>query len=209
MPLIEPTDHPRDPLKKSPSLPKPALVESPTPPANLAIEDVDGIPTFVEKSATIQPVPQPPASPVQPVQKHEEQLLKVEVRKTSVPSTDGKKLTVSDVRKPPHLVGPIEELQTFSLKDFRRISANPIQAASKIFDKVQALEKESLPKKMEAIDAWKRSEVNQMYIEIGKESFGKGVPIAKAIELRKSVGKDFLTESEFDALLDLNTMLRQ
>ncbi len=230
LPLTEPTAKPIESLKEPPiHLPiieekppvpkespppppppsKPAPVESPTAPAGLAIEEVDGIPTFVEKSATIQSAPQPPPSSVQPIQKHEKQLLKVEVRKASMPSTDGKKLTVSDVRKPPHLVGPIEELQTFSLKDFRRISANPIQAASKIFDKVQALEKESLPKKMEAIDAWKRSEVNQMYIEIGKESFGKGVPIAKAIELRKSVGKDFLTESEFDALLDLNTMLRQ
>ena len=202
-PLPPPPPAPKPTPVAPPPQPKPPLVKSLTPPANLAIEEVDGIPTLVEKSAA--PLPQPP---LQPVQKQEAQTLKVEVRKTQSSSEENKKLSISDVKKAPHLVGPIEELQTFSLKDFRRISANPVQAANRIFDKIQSLEKESLPKKMEAIDAWKRSEVNQLYIEIGKESFGKGVPIAQAIEQRKNAGKEVLSEQEFDALLDLSTMLR-
>ncbi len=211
IPKSQPPPSPKPKLTPVAPPSPPSLVTSPEPqaPATLSIEDVDGIPTLVEKSATISPLPKPISQPpLQPVQKQETQTLKVEVRKTQSSSEESKKLSISDVKKAPHLVGPIEELQTFSLKDFRRISANPVQAANRIFDKIQSLEKESLPKKMEAIDAWKRSEVNQLYIEIGKESFGKGVPIAQAIEQRKNIGKEYLSEQEFDALLDLSTMLR-
>lgn len=223
LPVIEAAPLPQPPPTKIPLAPKPAPppkpIESVKPlptkppvvqqkaPAGLAIEEVDGIPTFVENKVSSSTPPPRPA--VQPVAKQESHVIKVEVRKTQTQPSDQKKLSITDIKKPPHLVGPIEELQSFTLKDFRRISANPIQAATRIFDKIQMLEKESLPKKMEAIAAWKRSEVNMLYIEIGKESFGKGMPIAAVIEQRKTAGKDFLTEAEFDALLDLNTMLRQ
>lgn len=213
LPLIEelPKQSTPKPPTPSPASPPPVQQQPPKAPTNLAIEEVDGIPTFVEK-ASMPAKPMPPPPPARPTSmaplKQESTTLKVEVRTSPPQTTEQKKLNVSDVKKAPHLVGPIEELQTFTMKDFRRISANPVQAASRIFDKIQSLEKESLPRKMEAIDAWKRSEVNQLYIEIGKESFGKGVPIAQAIEQRKAAGKEYLSEAEFDALLDLNTMLR-
>lgn len=219
IPLIE--EKPQPPLTPKPTppppspQPKPALVKPSPPPLSatpspvltppsalkkLAIEEVDGIPMLVDKpvAQTSKPTSQQVKQDITP--------LKVEVRST--PPAMAKAISVTDVKKAPHLVGPIDELQSMSLKDFRRMSADANMAAHRIRDKIQTLEKESLTKKMEAIEAWKRSEVNQLYIEIGKESFGKGVPIAQAIQQRKSAGLPYLEESEFDALLDLNTMLR-
>lgn len=194
LPLIKPTAQPRVEVA-------PKLEEQRQTTANkLAIEEIDGIPMLVDKSSMQAPKPTGQST------KQDITPLKVEVRST--PPATAKAISVTDVKKMPHLVGPIDELQSMSLKDFRRMSADASAAARRIRDKIQTLEKESLPKKMEAIEAWKRSEVNQLYIEIGKESFGKGVPIAQAIQQRKSAGLPYLEESEFDALLDLNTMLR-
>lgn len=206
LPLIKSEAQPR--AEVAPKLPKakedevaPKLEEQRrTASKKLAIEEIDGIPMLVDKPAgQISKITSQPA-------KQNITPLKVEVRST--PPAMAKAISVTDVKKTPHLVGPIDELQSMSLKDFRRMSADASAAARRIRDKIQTLEKESLSKKMEAIDAWKRSEVNQLYIEIGKESFGKGVPIAQAIQQRKNDGLPYLEEVEFDALLDLNTMLR-
>ena len=95
-----------------------------------------------------------------------------------------------------------------TLKDFRRLSADPQEAIRRIMQKVSLLEKDSVSKKMDGIQAWKESDVSKLYMEMAQESFGKGIPMAQVIASRQAAGKDALTEAEFDAMVDLNESMR-
>lgn len=116
------------------------------------------------------------------------------------------KKPIPDVKAPPRLVGPIDELRALTIKDIRRISEDPAVATQKIAEKINALGKESLSKKAEAINAWKGSPVYQLYLTVGQMNLGGDM--AKIMDERKTGGKEYLTPKEFDALLDLNEKLR-
>ncbi|MDO8571864.1 MAG: hypothetical protein Q7R79_04255 [bacterium] len=154
-----------------------------------SIEEIDGVPTFIEKKEVVA---------------HEPRKIPVTVRSTPQQSA---KPAMADV-KGPRLVNPIEELRIMTLKDFRRLSSDPMEAVKRLHQKVQLLEKESFTKKQAAIDAWHESEVNKLYMEIGKESFGKGLDIQQVITNQQAQGKQTLSAQEFDALVELNEMMR-
>jgi len=144
----------------------------------------------------------PPASP--PSAMKGAQRIPVQVR----PGSTVGKVPMSDVKAPPRLLDAVGELRVMTIKDFRRLSPNPAEAASKVTAKIQLLEKDSYTKKMAGIEAWKENEVSQLYRDIGKESFGAGFKVGDVIEKRKNEGKPYLTQEEFEALLDLNENLR-
>lgn len=193
----------------------------PQSPPRLAIEEVDGVPTFVERKEGDISTPQPPvvrqvpaqraSSPVRPSRPDTHsgpQPIKVIVEQTSTSAARPSfRPSLSDVRST-KLVDGIEELRILSLKDFRRLSPDPTDAIKRIYQKILAFEKESMTKKVAAIDAWKESEVNRLYVQMGQESFGSGKSMTQVNEARTAAGQPVLTEQEFDALLDLNEMLR-
>ncbi len=110
--------------------------------------------------------------------------------------------------KRPQVLDPVEELHAMTLQDFRRLSQDPKEAVQKVYQKIMLLEKESFTKKTAGLENWRDNEVNKLYLQMGRESFGKGVSMQEVIEQRKKVGQDFLVEPEFDALLELNGLLR-
>lgn len=118
------------------------------------------------------------------------------------------KVSFVDIKTAPRLVDTIEELRIFTLKDFRRLSEDPLNAASRIYDKIQAMERESFTKKLAAIQAWRENEINALYVQIGQEALLKGKSITSVIEQLKSEGRPYLTEQEFDAILELNERVR-
>lgn len=118
------------------------------------------------------------------------------------------KVSFSDIKTSPRLIDTIEELRIFTLKDFRRLSEDPMNSASRIYDKIQGLEKDSFTKKIAAISAWRESEVNILYVQIGQEALLKGKSITSVIDQLKAEGKEYLTEQEFDAVLELNERIR-
>ncbi|MBI2484319.1 hypothetical protein HYV71_04000 [Candidatus Uhrbacteria bacterium] len=152
--------------------------------------------------------PAPLVSPIQPLpsamQGKDVKRIPVQIR----PGSTVGKVPVSDVKAPPRLLDAVEEMRVITLKDFRRLSPNPEEAAGKILKKFALIEKDSYTKKMSCIAAWKENEVSRLYQEIGKESFGAGVNIADVIEKRKAAGKPYLTAEEFEALLELNEQIR-
>jgi len=103
--------------------------------------------------------------------------------------------------------GPIDELRILTLEDWRRWGDSN-EAAKNIKDKIDLLGEESLEKKSKAIEAWKQSEIYNLYLEIGKESINKGKSIKEVIEDRKKQNKPTLTQEEFNAILDLSQELR-
>jgi len=115
---------------------------------------------------------------------------------------------MEEIKPRMRISGPIEELRFMTLEDWRRFG-RPEAAVSKIEEKVNLLAEESLLKKAEAIKAWKQSEINQLYLEIGRESIdGGNASLNLIIEKRKNETRSFLTAEEFNAIAELNQRLR-
>jgi hypothetical protein len=118
------------------------------------------------------------------------------------------KPVITGVKKKERVIGPIDEFSEITLTTFRRLSADPTEAAQKIMDKIRSLEKESYLKRATAIQNWRKSEVYNLYLNLGKESMEKNLSIDKIIE-QKIIGKEkVLTKKEFSAITDLNKKLR-
>ncbi|MBI4652629.1 hypothetical protein HY750_00005 [Candidatus Kuenenbacteria bacterium] len=106
------------------------------------------------------------------------------------------------------LMGPIEELKNFSLNEFRKLGNTAQESIQGIEEKINILEKDSLFKKAEGIKAWQNSEINKLYLEIGRASLEKNIPISKVIDERINNNLLTLTIDEFEAITDLNRRLR-
>ncbi len=219
------------PATSTPAAPSSTNAQIPTP-TNLAaratvmaIEEIDGIPTIVERPAGSLPHSDSSrghATPLMPrprqqqnmAQRFERPGAKAQGQGTAINVRQGVgdvspyKVSVADVTFTPTLVDPVQELKLFTVRDFRRLSKDPRQASKRIFQKIKLLEQESQTKKANGIQAWKESEVAKLYAEIGSESFGKGLPLDTVIASRRQAGKETFTEEELDALLELNEMLR-
>ncbi|PIS04945.1 MAG: hypothetical protein COT81_03660 [Candidatus Buchananbacteria bacterium CG10_big_fil_rev_8_21_14_0_10_42_9] len=121
---------------------------------------------------------------------------------------EAKKSKPSIFKKKAKLTGPVEELQSFDLVEFRRLSPNPNDAVQKIQDKIETLGKESFTQKLNGIKAWKSSPINQMYVNLGHESISQKRSITDIINTRESKSIPTLSEDEFKAIMDLNMKLR-
>ncbi|MFA5175549.1 MAG: hypothetical protein WC430_04005, partial [Patescibacteria group bacterium] len=114
---------------------------------------------------------------------------------------------MEEIKVTPRVSGPIEELQGITLQDWRRWG-NSEQAVQKIKEKIDLLGEESLVKKSEGIKAWKESEINKLYLDIGTESIDKGISVSEVIALRQKENRKTLNEEEFDKVVELNQNLR-
>lgn len=108
----------------------------------------------------------------------------------------------------PVIMGPVEELAHFSITEFRRLDADPTQAAEKIIKKIQLLEQESLLKRAQGVEAWKTSPLNQLYVRVGTRSFERTMAIEQAIQEMKHAGEEVMTPEEFHAIASLNRRIR-
>lgn len=115
---------------------------------------------------------------------------------------------IVDIKTPPKTLGPVEEIKSLNLHDFRRLSATPQEAIEKVKEKIELLEEESITEKARGIKAWQQSEIYQLYLDIGNESMNKGISVKEVIASRTMEGRSYLTEEEFKAVGDLNKNLR-
>ncbi|MBI4599731.1 hypothetical protein HY732_02310 [Candidatus Uhrbacteria bacterium] len=159
-------------------------------------------PQLTPKPSTLAPSTAPPLKP----ETYNLKPIPIPVTVRATPTAGAPKTKVADVKAAPRLVGVIDEIRALTIKDFRRLSQDPKESVKRIYEKIQALEKQSLTKKAEAIKAWKESDVYALYLEIGQINIG--VDMNKLVEERKTAGKEYLTAEEFDALLELNEKLR-
>ncbi|MBI2644831.1 hypothetical protein HYW94_01480 [Candidatus Uhrbacteria bacterium] len=173
----------------------PAQTQKPEP------ESISAPQTLQELSTGVMPHGQPASGGLF------SNIFHIPVSVKSAPPQPGK-VSFSDVRRSPRLVDTIEELKILTLKDFRRLSEDPLNAASRIYDKIQAMERESFTKKLTAIAAWRENEINMLYVQIGQTALIKGKSITSVIDQLKAEEKPYLTEQEFDAVLELNERIR-
>ena len=63
-------------------------------------------------------------------------------------------------------------------------------------------------RRSQGIEAWRNSETYQLYLEIGQRSLERGMQIKQLIDEYTSQSKPTLLLDEFEAISDLNRMLR-
>ncbi|MEW6610179.1 MAG: hypothetical protein AB1352_00920 [Patescibacteria group bacterium] len=115
--------------------------------------------------------------------------------------------TVTDVRTFRRVMGPIDELKTMTIEDFRRLGATAPMMAAKVVEKIELLADESLLKRNEGVLAWKSSPLHQLYLVVGAESLEKGMDVAHVIEEHVKKKHPVFTKDEFDAIADINRKL--
>lgn len=158
--------------------------------------------------------PQVTGGPVIPILRREEtkkEILPPEItpafRKTNIDSEQDKP-HITDIKAPRRTLGPIEELLEFKVKDLRQLSPDPKQVMQMLKGKLDLLEEDSIGKKAQGIQAWKSSEVNDLYLAIGQESLIQEKSIDTIIQERQKNNMSYLTPEEFASVADFNRSLR-
>lgn len=112
------------------------------------------------------------------------------------------------VRAPTRLTGLSEELGMFTLADFRRLGRTPEQTTEKLKQKFDTLKNESFERWTEAIQAWRKSPLQQLYLTLVADSFATGKPVAQLAEERRQQNQEVPTPEELGAILLLNNMVQ-
>ncbi|KKR48903.1 MAG: hypothetical protein UT86_C0002G0078 [Candidatus Magasanikbacteria bacterium GW2011_GWC2_40_17] len=126
----------------------------------------------------------------------------------AVPQTPSGRAKVEDIAYTPRLIGPVEELKEMSLLEFRRLSPKPQTAADKILSKIDLLTKENYNKKIQGIEAWRRSALIQNYNAILSASLNQGKPIVQILKENQGKKQETLSEEEFKVIMELNRRLQ-
>lgn len=120
-----------------------------------------------------------------------------------------KKPMIDDVKLQQSMVmGPLDELKAMDLIEFRRLSPNATEAATKIKDKIELLGEEAVSKQAEGVHAFKQSPINQQYLDIGNKSMASGKSMVDIINEMEAAGTPVLRVEEFNAIADLNKQIR-
>ena len=200
----EPKPVPKPVVPPPPPPPKPVVPPPPPPPKP---QPKPVAPPPPPSKPQPKPVPPPPSLPPKPQPKpvfKPESTFRPIIRPQQVQPT---KPLVEEIKVKPRVYGPIEELKTLTLVDWRRWGSAK-EAVLKIEDKINLLAEESLVKKSEGIKAWKSSEINNLYLDIGAESIDQGKSVTEIILQRQQKKVPTLTEEEFNSVVELNQKLR-
>lgn len=107
---------------------------------------------------------------------------------------------VQDVQIVRRLAGPVEELGSFDLEKFRRLSKEPAQAVQRIKDMIELLENQGFDKRVAGVKAFRSSPIYRQYTNVTQQALLSG----KSVD---SVLGD-LKKEEYDALMKLNEEIR-
>lgn len=114
----------------------------------------------------------------------------------------------SDIRPGMKLVGPIDELRTMSMVDFRRLSPDVSVRIQKIRSRIEVIAQDGPHEKIRAIQAFEQSDPVRLYRDVLKRSL---IQQRSSDDLRaddKKAGKDYLEEDEILALRQFLTQIR-
>jgi len=120
------------------------------------------------------------------------------------------KPTIDDV-KPPKVgkqtVGPVEELESFSVADFRRLGVNMEAMENKLIEKFKTLKHDSYLRYMDGVKAWYNSPIYARYQDIISESLKQNKTLD--VILREVTKTEDLKKEEFMVILRLNKTISQ
>lgn len=112
-----------------------------------------------------------------------------------------------DVIARPISMGPIEELRTMDLTDFRRLAAKAGAAADKIRQKLAVLREDGIDRYAAGIKAWRDSIVYGVYVRMIQQGLADGKSIEEMAAAGTSDPERFSGE-ELQAVIELNKSLR-
>ena len=186
--LVKPEPPTQEPQKPEPSKPQPVPVVADQKPQQLP----QGSRTVI----ATEPSRHPALADAKPIP--------VIIRATN---SQPAKVAITDVRPSLKLVDTAEELRIMTLKDFRRLSADPLRRSRRFTLKSSFWRKNLHEEKARQSTHGRKNDISKLYREMGEESFGAGHPIDQVIKDRSRQERKRY-EAEFDALLELNEMLR-
>jgi hypothetical protein len=114
----------------------------------------------------------------------------------------------ADIRPGMKLIGPVDELRTMSLVDFRRLSNDVSVRIQKIRSRIEVIAEDGPHEKIRAIQAFEQSDPVRLYREILKRSLIEQKSTEVLCEEYKKQGKEFLDLDEITALRQFLTQIR-
>jgi len=109
----------------------------------------------------------------------------------------------------PHIrepLGPVDEIATFQLEDFRRLAGDPQQAAGRFLQKFETLKNESHILYVDAVHAWHTSPLYRQYQDVLVGALEQKKPV---MEVLGDGGKDAMKPEEFSEFVHLGEQLSE
>lgn len=122
------------------------------------------------------------------------------------PLTFGER-NMHDVVARPISMGPIEELRTMDLTDFRRLATKAGAAADKIRQKLAVLREDGIDRYAAGIKAWQESSVYGAYTQMIREGLTEGRSV-EDLAAADTNDPERLSSEELQAVIELNKSLR-
>lgn len=113
-----------------------------------------------------------------------------------------------DVRSGHALMGPLDEIGSMTLKDFRLLAAQPHDAGLKLRSKIDNLEAEHYGMRLAGLTALWGSPLMRLYGNVVVQSLAQKIAIDQAVARQADIQSPGLSLDEFRVLLDLSTELR-
>lgn len=111
---------------------------------------------------------------------------------------------IRDIKVDRRLVGPVEELEIMDLTNLRQLGKTAEEMQAQLKKKFDFLSEQALIKKVEGVQAWKRSPVFRLYITMTYAGLRERKPIAEVIRARQIANTECLTLSEYEMIGRLN-----
>ncbi|EKD47066.1 MAG: hypothetical protein ACD_66C00239G0010, partial [uncultured bacterium] len=111
---------------------------------------------------------------------------------------------VADIVFAQKLVGPVEELGTMGITEFRRLSSDPQEAVQKILNTLDLLEETDYEQRIAGIVALRQSPLQKLYISLMQEALMQGSPVTDIASTHRNKGEMSLSTPEIDAIVELN-----
>ncbi len=97
------------------------------------------------------------------------------------------KQSMQDVTASSMEMGPVEEMKSVTLMDFRRLSGNPEEAAKRLQQKMFTLQEESFVWYLEALAAYHNSPLYLEYIQAVCQSLAERKSLANVLSMKNSI----------------------
>jgi len=132
--------------------------------------------------------------------------VKIRLSKQSAPPKKQVEVTrkMADIKKVSRLIGPVEELGTMGIVEFRRLSSDPKEAIEKVLNTLDLLEETDYEDRIRGIQAWRKSPLNNLYISLVQEALSEEITVADAAAQKRNTGDESLSAAEIDAIVSLN-----
>ncbi len=115
---------------------------------------------------------------------------------------------ILEVKPASRLVGPLDEIEQTSLRDLRRFKDQPNAFIDRMKERVHLLEEESFEKRVQALNAWRKSPLFQQYLEVVRTALERNVSIPEMVGSIDETQSSFMSLHEWQTINHLNRELK-